>query len=187
MPFPRTSTSLLLGVQAFRNSSPIFRVSKLKCPCSYYETDSLEALDFLCLLVVRTDSTPLATREFSSSPLAWRFLAPWNLTRPLPQSQVVNQVKFLDLACTSMTLHDFMSWPGPCREHTGDFFFLVFFLSASSSEGFEEWFDPFLYVNLADWWFSPDCLIFLFWIFPLHCVWNIYSAVFLRGLCHSRK
>ena len=109
MPFSVTSASLLRDVRAVCHFPPILRVSKLKCSQSSYDPESLEALSFLRLLVVRTDFTALATRVFSSSPSSGRFLVPWNLTLPAPPPQAVDQVYFMDLACASMTLHDFMS------------------------------------------------------------------------------
>ena len=66
----------------------------------------------------------------------------------------------MDLVCASMNLHEFMLFPGPCRDHTGNFFVLL--LLASSSKGFAAWYDPLLFTDLADWWRSPDYLFFCF-------------------------
>ena len=38
---------------------------------------------------------------------------------------------------------------------------MVFFLLASSSEGFAAWYDPLLCADLEDWLHLPDCLFFL--------------------------
>ena len=163
MPFSGTSALLLCGMRTVCNYYPILRVLKLKWSYSYYEPDSLEALAFLRLSVIRTDFIALATRAFSSSPSAGRFLAPWNLTRPALSLWAVHQVDFMALDCAIMNLHKFISLPGPFRGHTCDFFFLVFFLVAPSSEEFAARFDPLIYADLADWWRSLDWLFVLFW------------------------
>ena len=116
-------------------------------------------------------------RAFSSSPLAGRFLAPWNLTRPLLPPRVLNQVKFMALDCDSMTLHKFMSYPGPCRGHTIKFFFFLFFF-VSSSEGFAAWYEPLLRANLADWWRSPDYLVFLVLVISLTLILENFLSSF---------
>ena len=66
--------------------------------------------------------TALVTRVFSSSPSAECFLAPWNRTRPAPSKRAVDQVDFMALACSCITLHEFISCIDPCRAHTGYFF-----------------------------------------------------------------
>ena len=78
-----------------------------------------------------------------------------------------------------------MSWSGPCRGHTGDFFFLDFFLVASSSEGLAAWFDPLICTDLADWWCSPDYLFFCFGDF-LHPASGIFPQQF-RGSHRTRR
>ena len=82
--------------------------------------------------------------------------------RPAPMPQAVDQVDFMALACASMTLYEFMLFPGTYRGHTGKFFFYLLFLLASSSKGFVDWCDPLLCTNLADWWHSPDFVLLCF-------------------------
>ena len=71
--------------------------------------ESLEALNFKCLLVLRTYFTALETRALISLPLVGRFLAPWNLTHPAPPLRAVDQVDFKDLDYAIMTLYKCMS------------------------------------------------------------------------------
>ena len=128
MPVSGTSASLLHSVWAVCQYSLILRVSKLKFSCSSSETESLEALAFKCLLVLRTSFNLLYTRAFRSSPLSGNFLAPWNLTRPAPPPQAVEQVEFMALACSIMILHESMRWPVLCRGQTGEFFCFFLFI-----------------------------------------------------------
>ena len=127
VPFYGTSASLLCNMRVVCHSSPNFRVLKLKCSYSSSKPESLGTLKFLCLFVVRTAFTVLATRAFSSSPSAGRLLSPWNLTRPALLPRAVDKIKFIALACARMNLHEFILWPEPCRGHTGEFLFLIFF------------------------------------------------------------
>ena len=74
----------------------------------------------------------MAMREFCSWPLVGLLLSPWNRTRSAPPPREANQVDFMALACTWITLDDFRSCPGPFRCHTGVvlvwFLILVFYL-----------------------------------------------------------
>ena len=154
------SAPLLRGVQAVGHSSPILRFSKLKLFCSSSDPESLEALSFLRLFVLRTNFTVFETRALISLHLSGCLLVPWNVTWPVPPPRAVDQVDFIALACSSMTLYEFISLLGPYRGHTGEFF-LLFLLLASSSDGFAAWYDPLLCADLAGWWRSQDCLFFL--------------------------
>ena len=98
-----------------------------------------------------------STRVIRSLLSALQFLALVNLPQP-PPSQADDQVNFMGLACACMTLHKFISWPGPCRGQIG----LCLFLVWSSSESFELWFAPtFYFSGNSDWWILPDWLGFL--------------------------
>ena len=133
------SASLLRGVLPVGHYWPTLRVLNLNCLCLSYEPESLEALSFLLFCVLKTAFTALVTSAFSSLPSAGRFLAHWNLTRPATPPQVFDQVYFMAFAFARMTLHKFISWPGTCRGHTGEFFFLVLFLIVLFSEGLAAW------------------------------------------------
>ena len=134
MPVSDTSTSFLHFLSALYHYFPIFRSSKLKRSCSSSEPEFFSALYFKRLFDFIISFNALVTRAFSSSPLAGRFMVPWNLTQPAPLPRAVDQVNLIALFCAYITLHELISCPGPCRGHTGWFFFYVF-LFASSSEG----------------------------------------------------
>ena len=88
-----------------------------------------------------------------------RFLALSKLPRPpLPQEDGI--VNLMDLNCICMTMHKFISCTRTCMVQVRLLLLLLLF-SASSSEVFMVWFDPFSLSDKADWWLAPNCLFFI--------------------------
>ena len=138
------------------------------------------------LFCFRTSYTILVTRAFSSWPLYGYFLVPWNRKQPFPTPQAVVQVNFLYLDCACITLHEFMPYPDTYWGHTGRVLYLslnLLFLLASYYKVFAAWYDPFLFVDLTDWWHSLYCLFFvLVWYFTLRTEYFLSSLEALAEL-----
>ena len=93
-----------------------------------------------------------STRALSYWHPARRYLEHWNRTQPAPPPWDFTQVDFVDFACTCITLHEFISHPGPCRGSSVTFFFV------SSSKGLVAWYNPWWVDGVH--WTTPFCLDF---------------------------
>ena len=101
--------------------------------------------------------------------------------RPVPQPRAVDQVNFMALACAIMTLHRFMTWPGPYRGHTGLFLLFGFIFFSVLFWGVCRLVWPFALRLLGGLVVFTGLLVFLFWWFSSPCVCNIYSEVSRRS------
>ena len=93
---------------ALSRPPPILRFWNLKLSCYYSDLELCTAVALARLCDLRTYSTVLATRAFSSWPLDRSFFAPLNRTSPDPLLWTVDQVDFIALACACIVLHEFM-------------------------------------------------------------------------------
>ena len=117
------------------------RSLRIPFQCLYFRSWSYPAhplIRIFCICILNmfgffgTCKTALNKRELSSYPFYEHFLELANCTLlSLPQ-RVVDQVDFIYLACSWMTLHKFTTCPGTCRGHTYLeylFLYLVFFVN----------------------------------------------------------
>ena len=124
-------------------SAPISSFSKFKFSPSFSESEfsfpfSLEFLFIFIALVAAN-----AKNVSSSLPLTESFSVPGNLMRTPPQL-VGNQVAFINLDCTCMTVYEFILFPGPFRVQVGLKLVLILYLVlASSSKCLAAWYDLF--------------------------------------------
>ena len=109
---PRTSSVSRHLLMNCSNYSLVMRFSKLSFSRSPPNTEPWIVVVFASFFCFKTSNTALAKRSFSSWSLDKRLLATWNCTRPATMPREVDRVDFVALACSWITLHEFISCPG---------------------------------------------------------------------------